>query len=153
MVYSFINFDFYNSKYRDILKIAISNSECFGFFTLKHIRKKDHPDSYFDYLDRLNNSKISVDKVNPPRYTSGQQFSCYGINKSTEPVLNEPFDFTAWNGYDYPEDLVFYKNNKAWLRCISHERMVLINEANIKALDEIKKLGIDLMQIKDTNSI
>ena len=153
MVYSFSDYDFYNSKYKEILKITLSNSDCFSVFTSKLIHKKEHPNKYFDFLERLNAHKISSDDVEPPRYTAGQQIHCYQINKTTTRILNEPADFAEWNIYDYPEDLTFYKNNTPWFRCISHERMVLINETNMKAFEELKKLGLTFMQIKDTNYI
>ncbi len=153
MVYSLLNFDFYNKKYKDILKIALSHSDCFSFFTSKNVRTKDHPDTYFDFLERLNAHKISSDKVEIPKYTSGQQFHCYEINKTSEQILSEPCDFTSWDSYDYPEDLAFYKNKMSWLRCISHEKMVLINDTNSRAVDEIKNFGIDLMLIRVVNNI
>jgi len=108
---------------------------------------------YFDFLDRLNEHKISSDKFELPRYSSGQQIHCYEINKTTKTILSEPSDFTSWDSYDYPEDLTFYKNKLPWLRCISHEKMVLINDINPKALDEIKSMGIDFMLIKEANNI
>ncbi len=153
MVYSLLNFDFYNKKYKDVLKIALSHSDCFSFFTSKNVRTKNHPDTYFDFLERLNAHKISSDKVEIPKYTSGQQLHCYEINKTSEQILSEPSGFTAWDSYDYPEDLAFYKNKTPWLRCISHEKMVLINDINSKALNEIKSLGVDFMPIKDMNRI
>ena len=153
MVYSFLDFDFYNSKYKDILKTALSNSDYFSFFTSKHIRKKEHNNEYFDFLERLNEYKISSDEVDIPKYTSGQQIHCYKIEANTTRIINEPADFSAWDGYDYPEDLVFYKNKTPWLRCISHERIVLINERNTNAFKELEKLGLSFMIIKDTNNI
>lgn len=153
MVYTLINYDFYNNNYKNILKIALLNSDYFSFFTSKHIHRKDHPDKYFDFLKRLNAHKISSDEVEIPRYTTGQQIHCYRINKITTQILNEPIDFSVWNSYDYPEDLAFYRNNTPWFRCISHEKMVLINEINIKAFEELKKLGLTFMNIKDTNYI
>ena len=153
MVYTLINYDFYNNFYKNILKIALSNSDCFSFFTSKHIRKKEHPNKYFDFLERLSTHKIISDKIETPRYTAGQQFHCYRINSITTQILSEPTDFAAWNSYDYPEDLAFYRNNTPWFRCISHEKIVLINETNIKAFEELKKLGLTFMKIKDTNFI
>ena len=153
MVYTIVNYDFYNNYYKNILKIALSNSDCFSFFTSKHIHKKEHPDKYFDFLERLNTYKISSDEIETPKYTTGQQIHCYRINKITTQILNEPTDFAAWNSYDYPEDLTFYRNNTPWFRCISHERIVLINETNTKAFEELKKLGLTFMKIKDTNFI
>ena len=153
MVYSFINYDLYNKNYKKIIKIALSNSDCFGFFTSKHIRKKDHPDSYFEFLDNLSDYLVACDDINVPRYTSGQQFHCYNITKNSRKIIDEPIDFGSWDGYAFPEDLTFYFNKKPWLRCISHERIVLINEINIKAFEEIKKLGLTFSAIKDGNSI
>ena len=40
MVYTFMNYDDFNSKYNDILKIATCYSENFSFFTVRQIHKK-----------------------------------------------------------------------------------------------------------------
>lgn len=153
MTYVFMNYENYNSKYKNILKLAVSNSDSFSFFTVKQIHKKDHSKRYFDYLTEFSDYKISSDEIKMPRYTTGQQIHCYKINIDTVKLLNEPSNFSSWNAYDYPEDLVFYKNSIPWFRCISHERMVLVNDTNPAALDELKRLGINYKAIKDTNNI
>lgn len=40
MTYVFMNYENYNSKYKNILKLAVSNSDSFSFFTVKQIHKK-----------------------------------------------------------------------------------------------------------------
>ena len=40
MVYTFMNYDDFNSKYNDILKIATCYSENFSFFTVRQIHKR-----------------------------------------------------------------------------------------------------------------
>lgn len=39
MVYTFMNYDDFNSKYNDILKIATCYSENFSFFTVRQIQR------------------------------------------------------------------------------------------------------------------
>ena len=65
----------------------------------------------------------------------------------------KPIDFSFWNAYDYPEDLAFYKNCIPWFRCISHEKMVLVNETNFSAFNELKKIGINFRLINNSNYI
>ena len=55
MVYTFMNYDDFNSKYNDILKIATCYSENFSFFTVRQIHKKDHSNEYFNFLDAFRN--------------------------------------------------------------------------------------------------
>lgn len=153
MVYTFINYDDFNSKYNDILKIATCYSENFSFFTVRQIHKKDHSNEYFNFLDGFRNHEIPLGKIKTPRYTAGQQIHCFRINKITTALLMKPIDFSFWNAYDYPEDLAFYKNCIPWFRCISHEKMVLVNETNFRAFNELKKIGINFRLINNSNYI
>lgn len=145
--------DDFNSKYNDILKIATCYSENFSFFTVRQIHKKDHSNEYFNFLDGFRNHEIPLGKIKTPRYTAGQQIHCFRINKITTALLMKPIDFSSWNAYDYPEDLAFYKNCIPWFRCISHEKMVLVNETNFSAFNELKKIGINFRLINNSNYI
>lgn len=71
----------------------------------------------------------------------------------TTALLMKPIDFSSWNAYDYPEDLAFYKNCIPWFRCISHKKMVLVNETNFSAFNELKKIGINFRLINNSNYI
>lgn len=104
-----MNYDDFNSKYNDILKIATCYSENFSFFTVRQIHKKDHSNEYFNFLDGFRNHEIPLGKIKTPRYTAGQQIHCFRINKITTALLMKPIDFSSWNAYDYPEDLAFIK--------------------------------------------
>ena len=121
------------------LKVATCYSENFSFFTVRQIHRKDHSNEYFNFLDGFRNHEIPLGKIKTPRYTAGQQIHCFRINKITTALLMKPIDFSSWNAYDYPEDLAFYKNCIPWFRCISHEKMVLVNETNFSAFNELKK--------------
>ena len=68
MVYTFMNYDDFNSKYNDILKIATCYSENFSFFTVRQIHKKDHSNEYFNFLDGFRNHEIPLGKIKTPRY-------------------------------------------------------------------------------------
>ena len=153
MVYTFMNYDDFNSKYNDILNIATCYSENFSFFTVRQIHKKDHSNEYFNFLDGFRNHEIPLGKIKTPRYTAGQQIHCFRINKITTALLMKPIDFSSWNAYDYPEDLAFYKNCIPWFCCISHEKMVLLNETNFSAFNELKKIGINFRLINNSNYI
>lgn len=148
-----MNYDDFNSKYNDILKIATCYSENFSFFTVRQIHKKDHSNEYFNFLDGFRNHEIPLGKIKTPRYTAGQQIHCFRINKITTALLMKPIDFSYWNAYDYPEDLAFYKNCIPWFRCISHKKMVLVNETNFSAFNELKKIGINFRLINNSNYI
>lgn len=135
------------------LKVATCYSENFSFFTVRQIHKKDHSNEYFNFLDGFRNHEIPLGKIKTPRYTAGQQIHCFRINKITTALLMKPIDFSSWNAYDYPEDLAFYKNCIPWFRCISHEKMVLVNETNLSAFNELKKIGINFRLINNSNYI
>lgn len=135
------------------LKVATCYSENFSFFTVRQIHKKDHSNEYFNFLDGFRNHEIPLGKIKTPRYTAGQQIHCFRINKITTALLMKPIDFSSWNAYDYPEDLAFYKSCIPWFRCISHEKMVLVNETNFSAFNELKKIGINFRLINNSNYI
>lgn len=120
---------------------------------MRQIHKKDNSNEYFNFLDGFRNHEIPLGKIKTPRYTAGQQIHCFRINKITTALLMKPIDFSSWNAYDYPEDLAFYKNCIPWFRCISHEKMVLVNETNFSAFNGLKKIGINFRLINNSNYI
>ena len=145
--------DYCNSKYKDILKIGLAYSEYFGFSTIKYIHKKEHSTDYFKFLKSLEAFETSDSDFKTPKYSSGQKLHFYSINKASKQILYCTKDFDVWNGYDYPEDLVFYYKKQPWFRCISHERIILINTINNSAFDKLLQLGLLFQKIDDTNFI
>ena len=151
MVYKIIDTDYCNSKYLDILKIGFEQSEYFGFITTKHIHAKEHPKEYFEFLEDLAMFEVADEDFKAPKYTSGQKLHFYSINKTSKKIIYNTHNFDIWNGYDYPEDLVFYYKKKPWFRCISHEKIILINNININAFNMLSNLGLSFVKIDDTN--
>lgn len=151
MVYKIIDPDYCNSKYEDILKIGFEHSDYFGFLTIKYIHKKEHSNGYFKFLKSLESFEVLDNSFETPRYTSGQNLHFYSINKHSKQIVYDTLNFDIWNGYDYPADLVFYYKKKPWFRCISHERIILINNINKNAINKIEQLGLSFMKIDDSD--
>lgn len=153
MVYRIMDPDFCNSKYREILKIGFEYSEYFGLSTIKYIHKKDHPNAYFSFLKSLELFEVPIYGFETPRYQSGEKIHLYAVNKASKQLIYNTLSFDVWNGYDYPADLVFYYKKRPWFRCISHERIILINTINQKSVDKLKLLGLSFLKVDDTNYI
>ena len=153
MVYKVINPDDYNSKYTEILKTCFKYSDHFGFSTIKYIHKNEHSNEYFEFLKNLEPFEISADGFETPRYSRGQKLHFYTVNKLSAQIICNTSDFDVWNAYDYPADLVFYFKKRPWFRCISHERIILINTINKEAVEKLGQLNLSFRMVDDTNNI
>lgn len=153
MVYKIADPDYCNAKYNDILKIAFEHSEHFSFYTIKNIHRKEHTDEYFKFMSDLELLEVFEYDFRTPKYSSGQKLHLYFVNKLSEKIISNTMNFDMWNGYDCPEDLTFYHNKIPWFRCISHERIILVNTTNSVAIDKLKQLGLVFVKIDNTNYI
>ena len=142
--------DISGNQYDSLLRIAIKHSDAFGLSTFKSVHRKNLSDSYFELLKVLSDYEIKdiYDWSLSPHYESGQTIHIYLLNEITERILAQHDGLNSWRLPDFPEDLSFYWNKKAWLTSISHEQLCFLNNAPAEALRDIQKEGFDLLPVE-----
>jgi hypothetical protein len=137
--------DLSKQQYVKTLEFAIRYSQSFGVSVFKSIHKKHLRQSYFDFFATM--EPYEEDKYQfllQQHYEKGQSFRIFPLNDVSKAFLKKYESFWDWALPDLPEDLSFYRNNKVWLNCITHERMMIVDTQDPIVLSFLNSLGVHL---------
>ena len=132
-------------QYAKFLEFSIRYSQSFGVSIFKNIHKKHLRQSYFDFF--ANMAPYEEDKYQfflQQHYQKGQNFRIFSLNHIGIDYLRRCESFWDWALPDLPEDISFYRNNKVWLNCITHERMIIVDIQDTTVLSFLNSIGVNL---------
>lgn len=65
------------------------------------------------------------------------------LDKSVVSLLKQASDIFDWNGTNLPEELCFYRDEKVWLTCVCHEKLLFIYNESFDDLNFFKNKKIN----------
>ena len=122
--------DLSDTDYRIFIKYSVKTCD---YFSLT-FEKSDNIYINYDYYALMQDYVIRTENiVNHPdtgtEFTNADKVDIKCC-KFTCDLLLKPSCFSDFNGFLFPEELCFYRNDTLWFRCISHEKLFIIENCN-----------------------
>lgn len=117
--------DIDNNQYIRFINYAVKKCDSFSITKFKDIKYDCSIDNALLELTQVNDSKAKYNKL--INYRSGLKILEFLINDKSKKYLISVNGLYEWKAPLYYEDLTFYKNQKIWLRSITHEKIAFIN--------------------------
>ena len=109
------------TTYKELLDYAAQNADSFSLVW----RNMAFDQSAFDLLDELSPWLISDNSSHKwpgtELFSDKARVKKYEVNEKTMQILSVVSSVYDWIAPKYPEDLAFYKNNKAIFASVAHE--------------------------------
>jgi len=114
-----------NNQYIKFINYAVKKCDSFSITKFKHTKYDYSIDNTLLELTQVNDSKAKYNKL--INYRKGLKVLEFLINDKSKKYLISVNGLYEWKAPLYYEDITFYKNQKIWLRSITHEKIAFMN--------------------------
>lgn len=97
------------------------------------------PEEYYLILESVIKKENTSVHPNTGSCLANADILFFKIDTPIISFLKQAIDIFDWDGKKLPGELCFYRNEKIWFSCISHERLLHIHNETSDDLDFLKK--------------